>query len=635
VLLLILLTAAAIVASVGVAMRFGCSGRSELFVVTSLSLWTLLAAPVTVLGYSNALTAPRLAVSALTLFVAVFALTARGQQGALVHLRACANAAAAMARMPIDGLRLAWRGRSVVVLGLAFCAALFALGLVLTVLVPFASWDGFFYHEPIVGYAIQNHGFAIVELPRNFNVQAINGYPRLCEIVSLWFVIFSDKTLIELPNTVAAAPLMLSMYALARRFTDRVTSMGWGVVLLLVPHVWHQLCSTYIDVQVGFFLLAGMFFASRPNYRVRDAVAASLAVILVIASKASWPVLVAAIVAVAYGRLLVIHARARALAAGATIACGLLAMGAVAAATLLRNLWVFEDPFWPITFEWPSLHLAWPGLQTIDYIHNPPLSELARDAYDNPKGGWDDIFHRAFGLAVPWVVLPVSVGGFVAAAPAALAQMLRARGEKRPALDLWLAAFPGLVALRLSPSLEQARYNIHLIAALCLGCAWALRRPRWRSFREGVIGASVVLSIIPFNWVRDALPAPLPAIVQHLEHPFASHAYDAHPTFDLLAREREEELRSGDVVVYTADLAFVGAAWNFQMSNRVEYVPYSDPEQFESHLRRSRPKWVIVGGGSAARDDLLRAGGWQLVGTLTDGFDAVALRRTAPWPRSP
>jgi hypothetical protein len=68
-------------------------------------------------------------------------------------------------------------------------------------------------------------------------------------------------------------------------------------------------------------------------------------------------------------------------------------------------------------------------------------------------------------------------------------------------------------------------------------------------------------------------------MTEHLKAPFGSHAVSSHPTLDLLGRQREEELHAGDRVVYTEDLAFVGAAWNFAMSNRVEYVPFSDAAQ--------------------------------------------------------
>jgi hypothetical protein len=627
VLVLAILTAAALVASIGVALRAGCAGRAELFVVTSLSLWALLAAPVLVLGYANVLTATSLALAGLTTFAGAFALSARGRGGWRKHLRACGEAALALSSLPVEGVRLAWEERSIVVAGVVYAGGLFALALLLAALVPFASWDGLFYHEPIVGFAIQNHGFSMVELPRNFNVQAINGYPRLCEAVAIWPVIFSGRALIEIPSTAAAAPLVVSVYVLCRRYSDRVAAMGWSVVVLLVPHIWHLMCSTYIDLEVGFFLVAAMHYASRPQVRVRDALVATLAMVLVVGSKGSWPLLVPPIAVVAYGRLVASCARARPLATASTIAGGGVAMGALAAVTLVRNWSSFGDPFWPITMTWPAFHVTWPGLTTLDYIHNPPIAEYANTIYENPHGGWDDIAHRGIGLAIPWVILPVSAAGFAGAALAA-AREIASRGKRRwTAVGLWLAAAPGLIALRLTPSLEEVRYNIHLVAAVCLGCAYALRGARWNAFREGVLGASIVLSLMPFHWVRDAFQAPLPEITEHLAHPFASHVVSDHPLLDLLGRQREEEIHAGDRVVFTDDLAFVGTAWNSAMSNRVDYVPYAGRDAFAAHLKQMSPQWVIVGGASAALADLTQSGRWEVVGTVSSGFDTVALRR--------
>lgn len=80
-------------------------------------------------------------------------------------------------------------------LGLAGAALLVVVSALLTALAPSESWDGFFYHEPIVGFALQNQGFRMVSLPPSVVVQGVNGYPRLCAAFALWFVVFTDKTL--------------------------------------------------------------------------------------------------------------------------------------------------------------------------------------------------------------------------------------------------------------------------------------------------------------------------------------------------------------------------------------------------------------------------------------------------------
>src|SRR5262249_7274412 len=135
-------------------------------------------------------------------------------------------------------------------------------------------------------------------------VQQVNGFPRLCESVAIWFCIFTDKTLIEIGNTLAAPGLVLATYALVRRYcSDAALSMGWGAALLLVPANYSQLRTSLIDVQVGFFLVAALHFATRPALRFKDAVAATGLLCLLVGSKGTALVWAPPIVLVLYVRL--------------------------------------------------------------------------------------------------------------------------------------------------------------------------------------------------------------------------------------------------------------------------------------------------------------------------------------------
>jgi hypothetical protein len=620
------LTALAFVDAVGVARRAGPASRAELAIATTMAFTALITAPVLTLGYLGRLTAFRLGVLSLLLFSGVFFALARGR-GLRAHLRACEKDAASLARIPLDALVAAFRARSVVFLGLAGAAALVGVAFVLTYLIGFASWDGFFYHDPIVGYAIQDHGFAIVPLPPNYCVQATNSYPRLVESVSIWFCIFADRTFIEIPNVLFSAPLMIAVYALTRRFGDRVASMGWGVVVFLVPHVWHGLCSTYIDLPVGFFMVAGMYYASRPEFRVRDGVMATLAMALVVAAKGSGPIWVPPIAIIACVRLVYHHGRARKLAVAGTILGGALALAGLAALTFVRNWVAFANPMWPVTYANPKYGVAWKGLVTMgQLVADPPIKDLVDVYYDTPRGGMDDMIHRGYGLAVVWIVVPLGIVALLLSVVPAVLQLLRAvpRGD---ALGMWLAAIPGLVALKTSPSLDQPRYNIHLVTAFVVACAWLVRRPKAARLREGVVAAAVVLAVLPFFWLKDAYPATKEEMGERLSHPFAPRAYSNHPSFDLLQKQRYEEVHAGDKVAYTEDLAFVGAAWNFDFSNRVDYVPWETKEQFLARIDAYGPTWIAVGGGSAARAALEATGKWEAVGQITPPHDTVMMRR--------
>jgi hypothetical protein len=626
--LLAFLTAFACLDAVGIALRAAPAGRAELGVVSILSFFTLLGAPIFLLGYTSTLTPRNLAGVSLFLFTIVLVVLAR-RRGLRAHLRECRDAALSLAKLPFDAIAEAWRARSFVAFGLFVTFGILAAATVLTFFVPFQSWDGFFYHEPIVGYAIQNHGFESVSLPSVFTVQSTNGYPRLCESLSLWFCIFTDRSLIEIVPELAMPALLLCVFALARRFTDRVAAMGWSMVLFFVPHVWHGLCSTYLDIDVALFALTAMYYASRPAYRVRDCVIASLGLALVVASKGSGLLWAPPIALIAYGRLIVRFIRARTLATLATIAGTFSGVTFVASLTLVKNWREYGNPLWPFKYKIPFLHIDWPGLTTTqEMLPTQPWGELLKQTTNPPAGGMTDIMQRGYGTGFVWVVLPLGIVAMIAATIALARELVRLRW-RAPITNLWMVLFPALVSLKTTLSIvEQPRYNIHIMAATIVACAWLLRRRAWLRVREGVIGGAIALSLLQFFWLRDANLAPPEEIAEHLADPFAPRAYSHTPSIDLLGPERYAEIHAGDRVVCDEHLEFVGDLWNFDFSNRVEFVPYTSDDDYVARIDKVDPKWVCVGNGSPSRSALEKTGKWSFVGRLSAPYDNVVLRRS-------
>jgi hypothetical protein len=628
--LLALLTAFATLVAAGAALLVRPSGRAELGVAASAFFFALLGAPVFLLGYTGHLTRGGLAATALLLDAGVFFAVARLRgAGFLGHLRASAGAARALARLPGDALSEAWRARSASFAAIAVAGLVIVAGFVLTVLVPFQSWDGFFYHEPIIGYAIQNHGFAYVPLPQIFTVESVNGYPRLGETISLWFCIFTDKTLVEIPPAIASPPLILVVFALARRFTDRVTAMACAAVLFFVPHVWHELCSSYIDTPLAFFALSAMYWATRPpRARVRDAWLAALGMAMVVATKGSGLLWVPPIALLAYGRL-VPRLRARPLAVVATVLGGTAFVSGVAALTLVRNYLRFKNPVWPMTFEVKRLHISWQGIVTQEGLFPAlPFKDVVKTFYEPPHGGMDDIMHRGYGTAVFFFVLPIAAVASALALFSLVASFVR-RGRADPAAkNLVMLLFPAALSLATTPSIEQPRYNVHIVAVAVIACAWLFRARALRRLREGVTAVAVVLSLLQFAWLGDALPTTYAEVREKLADPFGPRAFSRNWYLDLLARQRWREIGPGDRVAYDEHLEFVGALWNWDFSNRVEFIPYTtSDDEYLARIEALDPKWVCVGAGSAALAAIQKTGKWSFVGRLSTPYDNVVFRR--------
>lgn len=629
--LLFALTSFAAFAALGVTLRAEPEGRAETGVLFTAVLYGIVCLPVFALGYTGALYPSSLAALSLVTSALAFALSAR-RRGLGAHARAIGAAAKALCLLPREALGLAYRKGSTSLLGLACAMGALALSAWITYLAPSESWDGFFYHEPIIGYAIQNHGFRMVSLPPNMVVQGTNGYPRLCEAFALWFVIFTDKSLVEIGNTIAAPGLMLAAFVLARRYSrDDVALLGWSAALVLMPAVITQTRTSMIDVEVAFFLLAAVHFATRMELRTGDVVAASLAMTLLVGSKSTALVWVPPIALVAYGRLLLAGPTK---AAVAMIAGGGAAITGVAALTFARNYLAFANPLWPVSYSNPRFGIDWRGLVTLAQISpDPPLKELIAKKYHHPIGGVPDIIARDYGYGVPWVVVPLAL----VALAVAVVTAVRARLSLRPSREtenLLLVAALGAAFVKGSPSLNIARYNVEIVAIGMASVAWLAGRMRaGKRLHEGVMSATLLFTIVPMIWTDWLFGVDTAGIAALARAPARERATMNVAAFQMpadVARARERELRAGDLVIFTAETAFPGVLWNHEMSNRVEFVDVKTADALVAEIARRKPTWVVVGAKSQARTALeMHPGGWELVGTAVAQDRTVALRRKA------
>jgi hypothetical protein len=616
------LTAFAALDAVGLALRVHPRGRAELGIATALFFAVLLGMPVLLLGYANLLWRATLASVALGLFTGVFALLAR-KQGPRAALASSGAAFWSLAALPIDGLRAALRARSLVFVGLLVAGALIGVSLVLTYFIEFSRWDDAIYHTPIVGFAIQHHGFAIVDFPKPGG-GGTNGYPKLAEGLCLWFVIFTDKTLQELPATLFAPPVMLCVYAMARRFTDQVSAMGFAVVILLVPHTWRQFCSSYNDMEMGFFLLAATYWASCASFRFRDLLMATVAMALAAATKTTWVLFVPPLAAVAYARLIRWHISTRSRDVVLAILGSMIAILAVGGLCIGRNWWHYKNPVWPVAYDIPSLGIHWPGLFTpADYKgHDPPVTA----GFEVPKGGMHDVMRHGYGLAVMWIAGPLGIVAMGVWLLTLGRDVLR-RALSEPVLGIGALVAPCLVWLVVGPNFGQPRYNLHVIGAFLVIGVWLLRGPLYERLREGLLGAMLVLSIVPLFWMNEANVTTVEEERERLGHPFASRAFSLHPSFDLLEQQKEAELGPGDGVVFSEGVAFPGLLWNFEFSNRVDYLEFTNAREFAARVNDLDPKWICVGASSAARRALDQSPAWVLIGRTNPGMNEVAFRR--------
>ena len=235
----------------------------------------LVCVPILALGWANGLTRVSLFIAASGLATGIVVVALWGS--ARARLGEAGSVLRALVRLPIDALVQGLRSFSLAGVALLACGAIVVWTVVLTWLAPASGWDGIWYHDPIVGFAIQRHGFAWVEMPGK--LELVNGYPKTSEMLSLWFAIFTGRTLLEVPNSLLAPLLIGSVYLLLRHLeVRRDGSLAFSLLFFLLPGVVLQLRSTYVDATFISVFAGSLCFLLRPQLRARDALTAILGI---------------------------------------------------------------------------------------------------------------------------------------------------------------------------------------------------------------------------------------------------------------------------------------------------------------------------------------------------------------------
>jgi hypothetical protein len=630
----------AFVAAVAVAARMRYGSRAETL-LAAIVLWNaLVLLPIHLLGVTTSLTANHLALASVVTSSAALGASIAGTPPRR-HARDVGRALLGCLRLPVDALAMTLRAKSLVFVGVVAVLVILPWTAWLSYLAPSDSWDGTWYHEAMVGYAIQNRGYAPISLPANL-IQQTNGFPRNCEMTNLWFVIFGDRKLLEAPQSFMAVALILAMYMIARRFSDdRVTAMGLACGLCLIPGAVLELRSTYIDVHVATFVLAAMHFVvTRKRMRIRDGWMAGVALALVMGSKSA---------ALAWVPLLGIPAairlwaenRGQRLAALATIAGGTALIAAVGALTYVRNWIHYHNPIWPIAYENARFRIHWAGVMTLDAMNGllqKPLKETYATMASLPIPGHDyaDTRLYGYGIAVPFLLLPLDaiVVALLAFAGGrwVLRRLIAENGDTRTPCAIALASIFFAMAYA-SPGLWVTRYNLHLVAGLLFLVAWATGYARAPRLGDAVASVTILTSLASLWWAQPGWGFDISSALEFAKlapERRAVHAAAEWSIDDPAAEARERELGPGAVVAFTDDVVFTGELWNEHYSNRLEYVPGDLGDQGAlDRLEQIHARWFTVGPQSTLYGAIrAHPERWQEVGRVARTLNPpIAFRR--------
>lgn len=659
-LVLAALTTLSALAALAVSVRIGLRSRAEIAIATTMVWNLIIIAPIYVLGLTNRLDKRTLAFAAAATSFAVLGVCMRGRRP-----RAFLGELAATIRgqllMPIDAVREAVRQRSFVTFGLVLAAVLIAWSAFMTWYAPsYGQWDALWYHEPIIALTIQNRGFAFVDLPRT--LQKINGYPRLCEMTQLWFVIFTDRRLIELVNSLVAPSLILSVFLLCARYTkNRVHAMGWGVSLLALPFTSNLLQTIYVDPHSAAFVLAGVYFASRQELRIRDGWLAAVCLALAVGSKHMALVPVGIYGLITLVRLIMAHGRTRPAATATTIAAGLTLIVAIAAETYLRNYLKYHNPFWPdLQYDNDRWNIHWPGMvdwgidtkgvgvERLDM--NLPAGEFLEDLLRIPhlknRGQYTQTYD--YGYVIGWLLLPLSAIAFVAVIVSNLRSVWhRVRGSTLhhapETSNILLVVLPALALFYTSPALWSPRYLIAAVGMTMTLIAWLGGRRGYDRLGEMAVTSTILCAFIMLfwpshiRWWYTPTEAATLARIPYPEREVTPASRIGESTYlgrgAAITREvglaRERELGPGSVLLFGDTYgSFPALFWNNDYSNRVLYVPTSE---LLAKAKELDATWVYCAYNDPNRAALLSPGsGYQEIGQFNVENWGTVFRRVRP-----
>jgi hypothetical protein len=615
--LLVILSAYAFVAALAIATRARMAGRAETSLL-ALVLWNaIIVFPMYILGLTNLLYRFAVAGSVALVATVVIVVCAWGN-APRPFASEVGRAALDFVRLPFLGILEAARRRSLITVGLVFGVALFAwITIAAWYAPPRPNWDEAWYHEPTVGWSIQNHGFRfITALQEELPIHKTNGYPRLCEVTQTWFALFGGRRLLEFANIVAVPTMALASYCLARRFdTDRLVAMAFAVSLVLMPACSSFVQSEMVDAQSGALIMAAAYFATRFEFRIRDAWYAAVALALAVGSKGHALVPVAAFTLIALVRLFYHHGRERRAAAFGAVGAGLLFIGGIFCACHLRNWIAFGNPLWPdLKVDIDRLHVHWPGtyewqpktdVSNFDRVNmNEPLAVLLKQLGSVPFSVPGRHIERIvdYGIGFTWVVLPLACLAFCVAPIEWLVLLVAAWWKREPvpraarlAGSALLLALPLAAMVAASPALWSPRYNIASVGlGMGLVC-WLVARPGWARLGEGAAGAMVMTTIMMCVWGSWWLTPEQLELARKIPYPereVLTELGSMIPTE--IGRARDAELGPGKIVAL-CNFGFAGVLWNDDYSNKVVHLdigPNADVRGCRARAEAIRATWA-------------------------------------------
>lgn len=462
---------------------------------------------------------------------------------------------------------------------LVVAAAALALAALAARWLPVWQWDSLGYHLPFVHFTLGARG--VDGVPRE--LQYIGSYPH---DVELFFVALRaclpDDRLIDLGQLPFGLAGGIVTAALARRGgATPEGALGAGAAWLVVPAVFLQLPTNYVDVATAAFFLAAIYFAlAAPSPRA--ILLAGVALGLFVGSKPSAPA-----PALVLALLLAVRASRAGHAAWLTGALGLACL--LGGESYASNLVTHRNPIWPVRVDLGPLHFPGPN----------SLADLLAAGANAPRltGPLPWRMLRSFFALSSAPVFDMRVGGFgpvfLCSLPLAILQLVRQKSR---------AAWVAFAATLLSPDPAIARYVLALPALALAGAAARVAPLTSLRARTALWSGVAVLAAAEVVYAAPGLSGEGPPLWSYATMSDAERALavgaDGPPLAIARARQR---VAPGEAFAFDENMDLCDQAWDLAQSYRVVLLPPAlTGAEVGERIRREGVRVLAVGDDAPA-----------------------------------
>lgn len=470
-------------------------------------------------------------------------------------------------------------------------------------LFPSYTWDGLWYHLPIVGFILQSG--TIQENPAPFMIdQFMNIFPKNIELFFLWNIIFLKSDVItDLSQLFFSIMGVFAVYSIAVKLgMERRYAIYSGIIFFFTPILILQSSTNYVDVAVAvlFIIAINFLIISKP---VRLSIFLSgIATGILLGSKGSGPLFVGVLLIAIFLREVLLYLnplklfhhedRGHLLKRLANyLLCILLPTFLLGGYWYIKNWLLYGNPVYPMEIAFfnitifkglyggiidpePELIKSLSPLKRLIHVW---LERVDYYLYDSRFSGFGPIW-------------------FIISLPSIVFSTIYALRDKR--YRFFFFSFILILAFILYPRNWNTRYVIFIVGLGSLSIGMMLEY-----LNKGILRV-IILVLVVYTAMTSNSPCITPdKIGKFIKLSASERTIVEHDPFNIHLQARQEygywrwireNISKGDVLAYTFEPLFLSPLWNEAFSNRIAYIKADSYNEWLLRLKGEKVTHVLI-----------------------------------------